>query len=222
MKENEMHKADKSSVFDKKCSDVSFFALETQVKLYGIENRCSFTDGTLFFNCNQNEKIALGGDNLLTRKRMYRNVFKKNECTCNEDKLYGYILFPRIIGDANSYVNVKRANVGGYFDNPFVFFETLKKMYDISFNDEGKELNIVERSLVVTRSFWKSFGDQELGYNTYLNTFGLNCIKELKKQYRSFFSYGVDLFGMENEYEKLLSEFMNMRLAELSQKLAVR
>ncbi|MBQ8946475.1 MAG: hypothetical protein IJ058_06610 [Lachnospiraceae bacterium] len=166
--------------------------------------------------------IWFSGDNLITRKQMYRRIFKKKQIDTgiqNDKEFVSYIILPFIKGNRYSGVNSLRAAAGDYNDNPFVFFEVLKEMFLCDFSLEGNTLDPVKKAIILTKNYWAIFGEGENGWNCYQKTFGLECLNDLKKieNNKKYFSKFNDKYEWD-EYNKLLTEFKEKRIEELSSK----
>lgn len=168
------------------------------------------------------ENIWFSGDNLVTRKQMFRR-FKGNKSlkkADNDKEFVSYIILPFIKGKPDSSVNKKRNSLSSYNDNPFVFFEALKAMYLKEFKKYDDNL---EKSLSLTKNYWNLFGEKEEGYNNFVNRFGLNCLKELKEKvkFNQFFKKDISEYCW-GDYEELLCEFKKKRKEELGKLLEAR
>ena len=172
------------------------------------------------------KQIRIGGDNLVTRKQMYRRMHsakKSPDIICNDDKLSSFILLPLVIGDRNSSVNTKRNSVSGYNDNPFAFVTLLKELYMKEFEISQNSYDKLEWAMYQTREYWKIFGSGVDGFEKYISTFCLTCIYELEKndKYKKFFckkKYGKEEW---EDYDELISQFAEMRKKEMHTKFGV-
>jgi len=98
-----------------------YFQLNDNFKVKRIHKDVILTDK------KDNKEICLRGDNLITKKTMYRRIFSLslkeylNRKIENDNHIYSYFLMPHIKGVAKCQINSKRASIGEYSDNPFVF-----------------------------------------------------------------------------------------------------
>jgi len=130
---------------------------------------------------NENKKFYLRGDNLITKKKMFLKIFSRYEYLKNkienDNHIYFFILMPHILKKSKCQINSKRASVGEYNDNPFVFFESLRKMYCSNFEKEVPDL--VEQWIIINKDFWGLIGEGINGYKNYLEVFCLQEISEI-------------------------------------------
>lgn len=216
-------------VFNKKHFDQSSIALDVEIDLflsYLIESdKITRIGKNIYFDSSK--KIALRGDNLVTRKQMYIRMFSREkylkEKIENDQHIYSYMLIPHNSADGRCQLNSKRASVYGYNDNPFVFLRTLQKIYESGFNvDEGKDKVEEEILSENNRKFWKLFGEGKAGFDKFLYIFCLNCYYSLYKnsKYEKFFQKETEYKeGDWETYEMLLKDFMDLRKKEIKERL---
>lgn len=175
--------------------------------------------------CKRNDKdkncfIQLNGDNLVTRKKMDKELNGKRKSDClNNNDIYSYVLLPF---DSNKgSLNKKRASCAGYNDNLFVFFESLEELYKKGFMKDDDE-DKVKNCICEYKFFWDLFGEGEIGYKHYLDSFCLNDIHGLKKDYGEFYLKRIyskgwrddnfsELERIYSNYESLLKDFHSKR-----------
>lgn len=176
----------------------------------------------------QTFEVEIRGDNLITVKNMDRRIKGKRKSDgSNGEDIFSYSFFP--FKTANDSINMKRASCAEYNDNVFVFFETLKRMYELGFENNG-QLDKVEWCICEQKEFWKMFGTGEAGYKAYLKAFCLNGIEELRKEYPIFFEKRVytkewreknadNLEQISEDYKCLLNKFYEKRRKEMNARL---
>ena len=161
--------------------DSSPIVIEKEISLYlkGIIDVTSKNSYWKVTDCG----CYLGGDNLLTRKMMYRSIYKKKSCpsSINNEKLFaGYILMPYIPRtDASKLISINslRATVAGYNDNPFLFIKKLEEQYNKGFRyKEGDDP--LEVAICKTGKYWRKFGEGIDGFNHWREAFCLPRIDE--------------------------------------------
>lgn len=194
-----------------------YFQLNDNFKVKRINKNVILT------NDKNNKEIYLRGDNLITKKTMYRRIFFPsfkeylNSKIENDNHIYSYILMPHIKSAAKCQLNSKRASVGEYSDNPFVFFNSLKSLYNSNF--EKKTVDKVEEWIIKNKEFWELFGNENEGYKNYLRTFCLEEIEELMEfcdcNYKKFFEKRIipEEWGQKEwtEYVEILYCFRDKR-----------
>jgi hypothetical protein len=205
-----------------------------------------FSGNDLFSNCSikrigneinieikdSKDEIWLRGDNLITRKQMYKMLCgKPKEPVDNDHHLYSFIVLPYIRkeGMGRNQLNSKRATVAGYYDNPFVFLDTLEKCFNKQFNDMDNKDGVEELILHEDNiKFWALFkSDDGFNFKEYLKTFCLEFywdwdLKE-KEEYKKFFGKEGEKNRWEqgdwDTYNELLTEFGNRRKDEFVKRI---
>ena len=161
--------------------DSSPIVIEKEISLYlkGIMDVTSNNSYWKVADCG----CYLGGDNLLTRKMMYRSICKKKSCpgSINNEKLFaGYILMPYIPRTDDSKlisINSLRATVAGYNDNPFLFIKKLEEQYNKGFKYiEGDDP--LEVAICKTHMYWSKFGEGKDGFSAWREAFCLPNLEE--------------------------------------------
>lgn len=177
----------------------------------------------------ENKEFYLSGDNLITKKTMFMRIFSRKEYLNNkienDNHIYSYILMPHIINRARCQINSKRASVKEYNDNPFVFFSSLKSLYDSDFKKENADP--VEEWIIKNVGFWELFGYGKDGYKNYLDTFCLKAIEEIMESnhcsYEKFFvkkTIPKEWNQKEwNEYVDILSNLGNKRKMSMKERI---
>ncbi len=201
----------------KNCSDTDRETILKELQIYIpsiIQDNLSFEMG---YYRLINRKIWFSGDNLITRKQMYRRINKKKIPEVENDHDFAsYIILPFIKGNRYSGVNTLRASTGGYDDNPFVFFEVLKELFLCGFSLDCDTCDAVKKAIILTKDYWDLFGKGEDGWECYRKTFGLICLEDLKeKDYEKYFTGNSSLYEWK-EYITLLNLFKKKRIEELS------
>ena len=172
--------------------------------------------------------ICLSGDNLITKKQMWRRALhqrKTPEGVENDKVFLAYIILPRIKNNYRSNVNNVRNSTYGYNDNPFLFFKVLRNMYICEF-DESKlnvSLDYVEKAIIQTKSFWELFGHGAEGYAECERAFCVHGILELcaDEKYKKFLRKRITEVEDLPIYEELLDKLRAIRKVELSERLEV-
>lgn len=205
---------------NKKSSDNAKGIIYEEIKLYLSEQKekMKYDKGYFHFNVD-GEEIWISGDNLITYKQMYRRMHHKRKLPDdfeNSQGLPAYIIMPFIKGNRNSNVNIKRAAVSGYNDNPLAFLITLRSMYESDFNINDSENDPVKKSIQVTKKFWLLFGQGKEGYYNYLLAFKLNCIKRYEddEKYRKYYAVYNFEKGDWPLYKELLEKIITDRSHE--------
>lgn len=202
--------------------DNSRKVIKAEVELYLSEYKDIIYDGGHYIV--KGTTIRIGGDNLLTTRMMKRKMEIQNEQGENDKCFKGYFLLPYIPQSRESKrysVNSLRSTVTGYNDNPFVFFLSLKKMYDNDFKLEGNA-DKLEEAICKTRAYWKLFGKEENGYKNLLEAF---CLPDME-EYKSSDRFGV-FFTKEvkpsrekwEDYKALLDDFKNARIKLVNKRI---
>ncbi|MDW2796160.1 hypothetical protein RZO55_00975 [Clostridium boliviensis] len=157
---------------------------------------------------------------VVTSSKIKARLCKRNDKDKNcYIQLNGDILLPF---DSNKgSLNKKRASCAGYNDNLFVFFESLEELYKKGFMNDDDE-DKVKNCICEYKFFWDLFGEGEIGYKHYLDSFCLNDIRGLKRDYSEFYLKRIyskvwrddnfsELESIYSNYESLLKDFHSKR-----------
>ena len=153
---------------EEECKDTSIGTIEDEIEMFFVSKAERFVFQDKYFYLKGTD-ICLSGDNLITKKQMWRRIHHRRKTPQNikNDKIFSsYIILPRIRNDYRRNVNNVRNSTYGYNDNPFLFFKALRNMYICEFDKSkaSKPLDYVEKAIIQTNLFWKLFGNEEEGY----------------------------------------------------------
>ena len=209
---------------EEECKDTSIGAIEDEIEMFFGSKAERFVFQDKYFYLKGTD-ICLSGDNLITKKQMWRRIHHRRKTPQNieNDKIFSsYIILPRIRNDYRSNVNNVRNSTYGYNDNPFLFFKALRTMYICEFDKSkaSKPLDYVEKAIIQTNLFWKLFGNGEEGYAECERAFCVSGILELCEddKYKEFLCEKI----LEEEgwsfYETLLDELRILRTVQMKKR----
>lgn len=210
---------------EEECRDTDINVIKNEIEIFFEDKACLFVfkDNNYYLG---DTNICLSGDNLITKKQMWRRVHhqRKTPEGIENDKLFlSYIVLPRIKNDYSSNVNLVRNSTYGYNDNPFLLFNTLRKMYICEFNESisNEPLDTVEKSIIQTKEFWELFGRGIEGYMECERAFCVNGILELceKDKYKKFLNKGIPEVDELVFYEELLDKLRIIRGEQMRERL---
>ena len=210
---------------DKKCRDTDVSVIKDEIEIFfsDIVEQFVFEDKYFYL---KGTNICLSGDNLITRKQMYRRIYhqrKTPEGVDNDHVFSSYIVLPRIKNVYCSNVNIARSSTWGYNDNPFVFFNVLRDMYICCFDVKkiSRQIDWVEKTIIKTKVFWKLFGHGEEGYKNCERAFCVKGIRELceKEKYKVFLCKGIPQENDWKLYEELLGKLRTIRKEQMLKRL---
>lgn len=212
-------------IIDKECRDTDIRVITEEIEIFFRDKADQFTFENKYFYL-QNTNICLSGDNLITKKQMWRRINhqRKTPNSVDNDQVFSaYIVLPRIKNDYRSNVNNARSSTWGYNDNPFVFFNVLRDMYICYFDEKkiSKQLDWVEKAIIQTKVFWELFGRGEEGYKNCEESFCVRGIRELceEEKYKAFLCKGIPPKDDWKLYEELLEKLRTIRKKQMLKRL---
>lgn len=212
---------------DKECGDTETEVIKDEIKIFFGDNAEKFTFKNKYFYLNDTN-ICLSGDNLITKKQMWRRSYHKRKApdgVKNDDKFLAYIVLPRIQNNYRSNVNSTRNSTFGYNDNPFLFFYVLNKMYKCEFDESktSESLDYVEKSIVLTKAFWELFGQGVEGYAECEKAFCVSGILKLceEDKYKVFLRKEIPTVEDLQLYDELLKKLRILRREQMQERLGV-
>ena len=212
-------------IIDKECRDTDSSVIKDEIKIFFRDKAKQFVFEDKYYYL-KGTNICLSGDNLITKKQMWRRIYHKRKTTDgvdNDNVLSAYIVLPRIKNDYRSNVNNLRSSTLGYNDNPFVFFDMLRDMYICCFDEKkiSKQLDWVEKAIIRTKVFWELFGHGEEGYKNCEEAFCVRGIRELCKEekYKVFLCKEIPSKNDWKFYEELLEKLKTIRKEQMQERL---
>ena len=207
------------------CRDTSIVTIKDEIEIFFGDKaeKFVFRDACYYL---KDTDICLSGDNLITKRQMWRRAYRKRkapENAKNDVQFFAYIILPRIKKSYRSNVNNVRNSAYGYNDNPFLFFKALRNMYICEFDETkaGEPLDYVEKAIIQTKPFWVLFGVGEDGYTEYERTFCVRGILKLcvDEKYKIFLCKRIPEVEDLQLYEELLDELRTIRKAQMTERL---
>ena len=215
----------KKIIIDKECSDTDTRVIKDEIEIFFRDKAEQFVFENNYFYL-KGTNICLSGDNLITKKQMYRRMYHQRKApddVDNDHVFSAYIILPRIKNDYRSNVNNARSSTWGYNDNPFVFFNVLRDMYICCFDERklSKQLDWVEQAIIQTKVFWELFGRGEEGYKNCEEAFCVRGIRELceKENYKVFLRKEIPRKEDREFYEELLEKLRTIRRRQMQERL---
>ena len=212
-------------IIDKECKDTDPSVIQDEIKIFLGDKAEQFVFEDNYFYL-KGTNICLSGDNLITKKQMWRRIYHKRKTideVNNDNVLSAYIVLPRIKNDYRSNVNNIRSSTWGYNDNPFVFFDVLRDMYICYFDEKkiSKQLDWVEKAIIRTKVFWELFGQGEEGYKNCEVAFCVRGIRELceEEKYKVFLCKNIPRKNDWKLYEELLEKLRTIRKEQMQERL---
>lgn len=193
---------------EEECKDTSIGTIEDEIEMFFGSKAERFVFQDKYFYLKGTD-ICLSGDNLITKKQMWRRIHHRRKTPQNieNDKIFSsYIILPRIRNDYRSNVNNVRNSTYGYNDNPFLFFKALRNMYicELDKSKASKPLDYVEKAIIQTNFFGNCL---EMEKKAMQNVSGLFASVE-------FWNY-VRTISIKNSYVKRYQKKRNGRFMKL-------
>lgn len=207
------------------CKDTSIATIKDEIEIFFGDkaDKFIFRDGRFYL---KGTDICLSGDNLITKKQMWRRAYRKRkapDAAKNDDVFFAYIILPRIRNIYRSNVNNVRNSAYGYNDNPFLFFEALRNMYICEFDETkvSEPLDYVEKAIIQTKPFWGLFGLGAEGYAEYERAFCVRGILEIcaDEKYKKFLCKRIPEVEDLPLYEELLDKLRAIREVQMTERL---